>query len=142
MIVRTFFALMLLALFAATPVAAQQNAEDSGITTREAVDTRLTELKTELGLDDYKWSQVEMILKSGIREQIAIVRRYGLDGSEQRLEPLEGSEKRAAKRELKDSRKDMEKRMKRYLDKDQFKAFKEVQESAYASLEEMVEEAE
>lgn len=136
---RTLLSLMLFTLLAATPLAAQEDAENSGTTTREEVDTRLAAIKTDLNLDDYKWSQVEMILKSSIRERVAIIHRYGLDGSTDTLEPLEGSEKRAAKRELKESRKDTEKRMKRYLDKAQYKEFKELQEQTYGTIEEMID---
>lgn len=139
MYLRTVLSLMLFTLLATTPLAAQEDAENSGTTTREEVDTRLAAVKTELNLDDYKWSQVEMILKSSIRERVAIIQRYGLDGSTDTLEPLEGSEKRAAKRELKESRKDTEKRMKRYLDKAQYKEFKEIQEQTYGTIEEMID---
>lgn len=141
MAARTLFTLMLIALLATAPLAAQESPDSNGATTREVVDERLAELRTELDLNDYQWSQVEMILKSSIRERLAVIRRYDLDDSEARSEPLEGSEKRAAKRELKESRKDLEKRMKRYLDKEQYKAFKDRQEVLYANIEDMVDES-
>lgn len=141
--IRKLFTLLLTATLALTtlPVAAQDGDAGSAPTTRAMVEAQLLELKGQLNLGDYEWTQVEQILKSGIRERVAITRRYGLTGDMDMLEPLEGSEKRALKRELKDSRKDTEKRMKRYLDKDQFKAFKALQEEIYASLLERADTA-
>lgn len=78
MVIRTLLALMLIALLASAPLAAQDSADATGTTTREVVDERLAELKTELDLTDYQWSQVEMTLKSSIRERLAIIRRYDL----------------------------------------------------------------
>jgi len=141
MVVRTLFSLMFIALLGAAPLAAQESADDSGSTTREVVDERLAELKTELGLNDYQWSQVEMTLKSSIRERLAIVQRYDLEDGAARPEPLNGSEKRAAKRELKSSQENLEKRMKRYLDKEQYKSFRDSQEVLYEEIEELIDES-
>jgi hypothetical protein len=110
-------------------------------TTREMVDDRLADMKERLALTDYQWTQVEMILKSSIRERVAIIRRYGLDGGPEAIAALEGAEKRAMKRELKDSRKSTEKRMKRFLDKEQFKEFKAIQEEIHDELIARVESA-
>lgn len=137
----TLLSLLLIAMLGTAPLAAQESLDNSGTTTREEVDSRLATIKTEMDLSDYQWSQVEMILKSSIRERVAIIKRYGLDGSTDLLEPLEGSEKRAAKRELKTSRKDTEKRMKRYLDKAQYKEFKAYQEQLYENIEEVIDES-
>lgn len=138
---RTILCLMLVALLAAAPLAAQQSDAGNGPTTREEVDTRLASIKSELDLSDYQWNQVEMILKSSIRERVSIIQRYGLNENGTRAEPLEGKDKRAAKRELKSSRKDTEKRMKRYLDKQQYKAFKAYQETLYDNIEAMIDES-
>lgn len=110
-------------------------------TTREMVEERLADMKDRLALSDYQWTQVEMILKSSIRERVAIIRRYGLDGGPEAIAALEGAEKRAMKRELKDSRKSTEKRMKRYLDKEQYKEFKAIQEEIHDELVARVESA-
>jgi hypothetical protein len=110
-------------------------------TTREMVEERLADMKTRLALNDYQWTQVEMILKSSIRERVAIIRRYGLDGGPEAIAALEGAEKRAMKRELKDSRKNTEKRMKRFLDKEQYKEFKAIQEEIHDELIARVESA-
>ncbi len=126
-----FILLTGLMLTAATVVA---QTDEPGATTREVVEQRLEDMKTRLDLDDYTWSQVERILKSSIRERVAIARRYGLDGELESLADLEGSEKRAAKRELKQCRKDVEKRMKRYLDKEQYKEFKAIQEEIHEEM--------
>ncbi len=126
-----FILLTGLMLTAATVVA---QTDEPGATTREVVEQHLEDMKTRLDLDDYTWSQVERILKSSIRERVAIARRYGLDGELESLADLEGSEKRAAKRELKQCRKDVEKRMKRYLDKEQYKEFKAIQEEIHEEM--------
>jgi len=145
---RTFKPLILglvlgfLALPVAPHAAAQVAADGEAVTTTRAmVEAELAELKTELALGDYTWTQVEQILKSGIRERVAIARRYGAEGGMELIQPLDGSEKRAMKRELKDSRKDTEKRMKRYLDKEQMKAFEAVQDEQYDALLEWLENA-
>jgi len=130
--IKTIFLITLTAVLSVAfqPAAAQE----ADLTTRELVDQRLLDLRDQLSLSDYQWSQVEMILKSSIRERVAITRRYGLDQGPEALEALEGSERRAMKRELKDCRKDTEKRMKRYLDKEQYKEFKAVQEEIHDDL--------
>lgn len=138
-------ALLCLALLSAGTTATAQ--EDAAVTappnatTREMVDDRLADMKERLALDDYQWTQVEMILKSSIRERVAIIRRYGLNGGAEAIAALEGAEKRAMKRELKDTRKETEKRMKRYLDKDQYKEFKAIQEEIHDELIARVEAA-
>ncbi|MEM1411538.1 MAG: hypothetical protein AAGH19_04195 [Pseudomonadota bacterium] len=124
----------MLALGAGPVVAEEPMAEEQKVTTREMVDSKLADMKDRLALDEYQWTQVEMILKSSIRERVAIIRRYGLDGDEVRLANLEGSEKRAMRRELKDCRKNAEKRMKRYLDKEQYQEFKTIQEEIHEEL--------
>ncbi len=133
--------LALLLTLAAAPAALAQDAEDAQLSTRELVETQLADLKERLDLSEYQWTQVQMILKSSIRERVAITRRYGLDGDPASLEALEGKEKRAMRKELKACRKDTEKRMKRYLDKDQYKAFKAVQEEIHEDLIARLEEA-
>lgn len=132
---RTIPSLMLtLSLLAALAVAGPATAQDGAVTTREQVEQRLEDLKGRLDLTDYQWTQVEMILRSSIRERMAIAERYGLDGDPATFSELEGSDKRAMRRELKDCRKDTAKRMKRYLDKDQYKEFKALQESIHEEL--------
>lgn len=137
--------LALLMALAAAPAALAQDADTESnagqLSTRELVETQLADLKERLDLSDYQWTQVQMILKSSIRERVAITRRYGLDGDPASLEALEGKDKRAMRKELKACRKDTEKRMKRYLDKDQYKAFKAVQEEIHEDLIARLEEA-
>lgn len=130
---QSIFVLLATAVLAlgAVPLGAQ---EEAGTTTREVVETKLEEMKGRLDLDDYQWSQVEMILKSSIRERVAIINRYGLNRDDVTLDTLERSEKRAMRRELKDCRKNTEKRMKRYLDKDQYKEFKAIQDEIHDEL--------
>lgn len=123
--------LLIAALLGGAPLLAAAQDAAGGPTTREVVESRLIDLKDRLNLDDYQWNQVEMILKSSIRERVAIARRYGLDGDPAAFEALEGKQKRAMKRALKDSRKNTARRMKRYLDKDQYKEFKRVQEEIH-----------
>jgi hypothetical protein len=103
-------------------------------TTREIVEQGLEELKARLALDDYQWAQVEMILKSGIRERVAITRRYGLDGDTVTADSLDDDQVKAMRKDLKECRKNTEKRMKRYLDKEQYKEFKAVQEALHEEL--------
>ena len=92
-----FFLALLMAV--TLPVLAQDEAIEAEAptappTTREQVDVQLAELKDRLNLTDYQWTQVEMILKSSIRERVAIAQRYGLDGSEPvSLVDLAGSER-------------------------------------------------
>lgn len=126
--------MLILSLLVAFAVAAPAAAQDGEATTRERVELRLEDLKGRLDLTDYQWTQVEMILRSSIRERMAIAERYGLDGDRETLTELEGSDKRAMRRELKACRKDTEKRMKRYLDKEQYKEFKAVQEAIHEEL--------
>ena len=126
----TLVAAAFLAL-AAAPLSAQENGAG---TTREVVEIKLAEMKDRMALDDYQWSQVEMILKSSIRERVAIARRYGLDGDTVNLEELENADKKAMRRELKECGETAEKRMKRYLDKEQFKEFKAIQEEIHEEL--------
>lgn len=126
-------ALALLTGFVATAAPADDT------TTREIVEQGLEDMKTRLDLDDYQWSQVEMILKSGIRERVAITRRYGLDDETVTVADLEDDQVKAMRKDLKECRKNTEKRMKRYLDKEQFKAFKSMQEEIH---EEMLARAE
>lgn len=135
---KRLFVLFLSALLLA--FAGMAPADESGVTTREVVEQRLDDMKTRLDLDDYTWSQVERILKSNIRERVAIARRYGLEGDLETITELEGSEKRAAKRELKQCRKDVEKRMKRYLDKEQLREFKAIQEEIHDEMMARIEQ--
>lgn len=131
----TSLLLMLLLSLVAVPAAAQE--DPSPASTREQVEQELADIKTQLTLSDYQWTQVEMILKSSIRERVAIAKRYGLeDGG---VEALEGKEKRALKREIKSSRKFAEQRMKRFLSKDQMKEFKALQERIDSRLLEQIE---
>ena len=126
-----------LALALSLPAMAQ---DDAGPTTREQVATQLEDYKERMSLSDYQWSQVEMILKSGIRERVAIARRYGLDGNPEVLENLSRKDKRNLRKELKESREETEDRMKRYLDKEQFKEFKAIQEEIHEQFLARVEE--
>jgi Spy/CpxP family protein refolding chaperone len=120
------------AFIALVVVFAPAYAQDSTApSTREMVVSQLGEYKTSLNLTDYQWTQVEMILKSSIRERLAIAQRYGLDGGGEAYQSLERKQKRQLKKELKASREGAEDRMKRFLDKEQFKEFKAVQESIY-----------
>lgn len=132
----TLLASALFALAAAAPAGAEEaGAEEAGTsTTREVVESRLEEMKSQLALDDYTWSQVEMILKSSIRERLAIINRYGLNGEGVSLDNLERADKRAVRRELKDCQENAEKRMKRYLDKEQYKEFKSIQDEIHDEL--------
>ena len=141
----TLLATVGLTLLLGSPLLSAQEAESvtaaPNATTREMVEDRLADMKERLALSDYEWTQVEMILKSSIRERVAIIRRYGLDGGAEAIAALEGAEKRAMKRELKDSRKNTEKRMKRYLSKEQYKEFKAIQEEIHDELIARVESA-
>ncbi len=141
----THIATVALTLLLGSPLLSAQDAESvtatPNATTREMVEDRLVDMKERLALGDYEWTQVEMILKSSIRERVAIIRRYGLDGGPEAIAALEGADKRAMKRELKDNRKNTEKRMKRYLSKDQYKEFKVIQEEIHDELIARVESA-
>ena len=111
---------------ASTPLLAQDE-ERAGPSVREQVDQELEMFRTDLGLSDYTWNQVELILKSGIRERVAIAQRYGID-AEGGLESLSNKDKRRMMKAMKESRKSTADRMERYLDKDQMKAFEDYQE--------------
>jgi len=103
-------------------------------TTRQRVETELEDYRTRLNVNEYQWNQVRLILKSDIRERMAIAQRYGLDGSSESVEQLSSKQLRRLKREMKDSRKATEERMERYLDKDQMKAFEKVNEELHDDL--------
>jgi hypothetical protein len=75
-----------------------------------------------------------MILKSSIRERVALAKRFELDGSPESLAALTSQEKKSIKRELKSSRKFAEDRMERYLDKEQMKQFEQVQEEIHSKI--------
>lgn len=124
--------LLLTCAVVSMPVTAQEHTQ-AGTTTRELVDTRLAELKERLALSDYTWEQVHLILKTSIRERIAIGRKYGLDGGDSNVS-FSSKEKRQMRRELKNNRKATANRMERYLDKDQMKEFKRVQEEIHAEV--------
>jgi C-terminal processing protease CtpA/Prc len=119
---------VLLAAFIVTSPAVLAQEEDQGPSVRERVEQELEVVREELNLSDYKWAQVELILKSGIRERVAIVQRYGLDGTTVRFEDLSGKDQRRMRKDLKESLKNTEDRMERYLDKEQMKTFEEFQE--------------
>ena len=117
-----------LSLMLAAPMASAQDAEENtGPSVRERVEQELEQFRTDLDLTDYQWTQVEMILKSSIRERLAIAQRYGLEGQGD-WSNLERKEKRQLAKDMKNSRKATAERMERYLDKEQMKAFKAYQE--------------
>ena len=118
---------LLCATLLAMPAMAQDE-EQTGPSVREQVDQELEVFRNELGLSDYTWAQVEVILKSGIRERLAIAQSYGLDGTPGALDNMERKDKRRMMKEMKESRKNTAERMERYLDKDQMKAFEAFQE--------------
>lgn len=115
-----------------TPAMGQEGVPAS--TTRAMVDQRLAEMKDRLELSDYTWEQVHLILKTSIRERIAIAKKYGLDGSGEAVGELSSRDKRKMRRELKHVRKSTEDRMERYLSKDQMKEFKAMQEEIHEGL--------
>lgn len=123
---KTIAASSLLACFLACPAALAQD-EPAGPTTRELVELQLEELKQELALSEYTWTQVHLILKTSIRERIAIAKKYGLDAGGEGVE-LSSKEERSMRKELKRSSKSTAERMERYLDKEQMKAFEDLQE--------------
>ncbi|KAA9131332.1 hypothetical protein F3N42_08395 [Marinihelvus fidelis] len=131
--------LMLLAL-AASPAFAQGD-PDENPSTRELVELGLQEFREQLNLSDYQWTQVEQILRSGVRQRIAIARRYGLDGTLESIESMDRKQKRRLEKDLKQSRKDTTERMKRFLDKDQYKAFKALQEDLHEAIVARIEAA-
>jgi hypothetical protein len=104
------------------------------LSTRDRMEMQLAEYKEQLDLSEYQWSQVEAILKSGIRERVAIANRYGVGPGGVPLEALDKKQQKEMARELKDSRKETLQRMKRYLDKDKYQEFKTIQEQAHAEL--------
>lgn len=112
-------------------------AQDS---TRALMAEQLEDYRAALELSDYQWTQVELILKSGIRERIAIARRYGLDDTEA-LASLDRKQRRAMQRDLKDARKFTRDRMKRYLDKEQFKRFEAYQDDIYEAIDARIDSA-
>lgn len=126
-------------LLAAGPLAVAQETELQS-TTRERVEAALEDYRKQLNVTDYQWTQVRLILKSDIRERMAIAQRYGLDGSGEALEQLSSKDLRRLKREMKDSRKATEERMERYLDKDQMKAFEDLNEQYHDDLLARLEE--
>lgn len=130
--------LLLLSLTWTVPVVAQ---DEAGETVREQVDAQLMEYQERLDLDDYTWSQVHLILKSNVKERLAIAQRYGLDGQGEAYDQLSGKEKRQMRGELKENRKATTDRMERYLTKDQMKVFKEIQEEHRDQMRELMGEA-
>lgn len=116
------------ALLAAAHPGFAQDGDRSEMTVRERVEAELLTYRDQLALSDYQFSQVELILKSGIRERVAIAQRYGLDEFGDSGVSMDSKEQRRMLKELKQSRKDTAERMERYLDKDQMKAFKQFQE--------------
>lgn len=139
--IKLLSALLVLLLLAIPqgPAGAQDDGDEP--TTRELVDAQLIRYREELALGDYQWAQVEAILRSDIRERVAIARRYGLDGSDESAANLEKKQLRALERQLKDSRDFTEERMKRYLDKPKFKEFKALQELIHDEFEARLEAA-
>ncbi len=109
----------------AMPAGAQE--EQAGPTTREQVETELSELKEQLGLPEYTWTQVHLILKTSIRERLAISKKFHLDEISD-IEELSSKQQRSMRKELKRSRKSTAERMERYLDKEQMKNFEALQE--------------
>ena len=132
---------LVLALLGAGHVSAQTGDDNDTPTTRELVDEQLTRYRESLALSDYQWTQVERILRSDIRERVAIAQRFGLDGSDASAADLEKKQVRALERALKDSRDFTEERMKRYLEKDKFKEFKALQEEIHEEFEQRLEAA-
>lgn len=132
--------LVLLALGSGHVYAQTADSSDTP-TTREIVDNQLTRYRDTLALSDYQWTQVERILRSDIRERVAIAQRFGLDGSDASATDLDKKQVRALERALKDSRDFTEERMKRYLEKDKFKEFKALQEEIHDEFEQRLEAA-
>jgi hypothetical protein len=126
-------ALTLAFLVLAGPTALAQES-DLQSTTRTRVEAALEEYREQLHLTDYQWTQVRLIIKSDIRERMAIAQRYGLDGDGEGIDQLSSKELRRLKRDMKNSRKATEERMERYLDKDQMKAFEAIHEQLHDEL--------
>ena len=125
---RLVLGLLVLGLFMTVPALAQE--ETAGPTTRERVESQLADLKERLALSDYTWNQVHLILKTSIRERVAIAKKYGLEQPGD-FDAMSGKDKRRLGKELKKNRKDTQERMERYLDKDQMKEFKAIQEEVH-----------
>ena len=70
----TFVTLLTLATAAWSLAATAQDDTDTGPSTRELVDAGLEDFRQQLNLSDYQWTQVEQILKSGVRQRVAIAR--------------------------------------------------------------------
>lgn len=115
--------------------------ENTGPTTRELVDQQITRYRDTLELSDYKWAQVERILRSDIRERVAIARRFGLLGGDTSAADLEKRQVRALEKDLKQARSFTEDRMKRYLEKSKFREFKDLQEEIHEEFEAELEAA-
>jgi len=103
-------------------------------TTRQRVETELEDYRTQLDVSDYQWSQVRLILKSDIRERMAIAQRYGLDETGGDPEEIDSKDLRRLKKEMKESRKATEDRMERYLTKEQMKTFEKLNNQFHDEL--------
>lgn len=114
--------------------AATAPAHASDMTVRDQVATELEKYHAGLGLSDYTWTQVEVILKSGIRERVAIAQKYGLAAPDDPPPTLDAQQRKQLEKELKASRKTTEGRMERYLDKDQMKQFEAFQDERYQAF--------
>jgi hypothetical protein len=129
-----------LLLGAVAPAAFAQAQDPEGPTTRDLIAERLDGYRDALELDDYHWSRVETILRSAIRERIAIGRRYGLE-DEAALAALERSERRQLERDLEQARDFTLDRMERYLDEEQFERFEDYEDGIYEAIEARIEGA-
>ena len=129
-----------LLLVAATPAAPAVAQESEGPTTRDLIAEQLEDYREALELSEYQWSQVETILRSAIRERIAISRRYGLE-DEAALAALDRKQRRDLGRDLDEAREFTDDRMERYLDKEQFERFEEYQDVLYEDIEARIEAA-
>lgn len=110
------------------PITAGAQADETGEpSVRERVQQELEQYREDLQLSNYQWSQVELILKSGIRERIAIAQQHGVDEIDD-WSQLDRKAKRELSKDMKESRKNTAERMERYLTKDQMKAFEDYQD--------------
>lgn len=110
------------------PITAGAQADETGEpSVRERVQQELEQYREDLQLSNYQWSQVELILKSGIRERIAIAQQHGVDEMDD-WSQLDRKAKRELSKDMKESRKNTAERMERYLTKDQMKAFEDYQD--------------
>lgn len=141
LMIKLLSAALVTVVLAVTPGHAGAQEDSDEPTTRELVDAQLIRYREQLALGDYQWAQVEQILRSDIRERVAIARRFGLDGSEASAASLEKKQVRALEKQLKNSREFTEERMKRYLDKPKFKEFKALQEQIHDEFEARLEAA-